>query len=323
LFSLDLNNFLDLKKMIFESTAGHIGLIQNILEVVAQFITLNMHAGKSSDDFWTEEKLKELLTSGLMENSIQQCRAVCLDDTDDLIAPIANEFLDGFDDQILYDSKKHDWFVKLGIFNVKVDIDKQTHYINFTAPLIRRAFIMKSFQPLVYNEYYKMPIILKDFVIDCLCKLRKSNLLSSNALLTCGGLNEAKFRLEFFFIARSLLGSRGGKIDPEVGRVFQASNDAVDFYINGKYKWAIEFLVEGDRLGSHLKRFNEGESYLAIPRHQHIVVNFMNKKGLPVNTSKYVCTQKNEFLNVWYTPSFDNLMVQYEDEEKFVITIQE
>lgn len=59
----------------------------------------------------------------------------------------------------------------------------------------------------------------------CLKNMRKENLLNSHATSTCGGLNESKVKLEFFFIARQLLGNRA-RIDPEVGFVFKTKDNA-------------------------------------------------------------------------------------------------
>lgn len=52
----------------------------------------------------------------------------------------------------------------------------------------------------------------------------------------------------------------GIHVSPHIGKVF-GNDGIVDLYI-AKYKWAIDLLIDGDRLGEHHNRFKTGNNYL-------------------------------------------------------------
>jgi hypothetical protein len=159
----------------------------------------------------------------------------------------------------------HAGLIKSGIFIVTEGENREL-YLEFVCPLIRRAFMHVAF-PLLVTNNYSMPLTLYQFIIDCLKQFRTNSFSESLSASSGSHLLESKFHFELFSIARGLLGTRG-RIDLEVGRVFLSNVEpkcpAVDFYINGEYKWAIELMVEGDRLKEHLERFRQGKKYAAI-----------------------------------------------------------
>lgn len=112
-------------------------------------------------------------------------------------------------------------------------------------------------------------------------------------------------------MARQLIGGRA-RIDPEVGQVFTtADNAAVDFYISGKYKWAIEFLVESDRVDHHLKRFAEkGGCYKPFPCLEFLVVDFVRIESPEATLRKYMCCNSPGYFRVTYSTEFTQFTVE-------------
>lgn len=98
-------------------------------------------------------------------------------------------------------------------------------------------------------------------------------------------------------------------IDPEVGYVFQGTFHAVDFYINGNCQWAIEFVVNSDRIQHHMNRFDSEKGvYSAIPYQQYLIVNFVD-----VTNKKKKLLTHDCLMTVQYTQSFDKWMIHYKD----------
>mmetsp|Transcript_21410 Transcript_21410/g.31000 ORF Transcript_21410/g.31000 Transcript_21410/m.31000 type:complete len:173 (+) Transcript_21410:1035-1553(+) len=145
--------------------------------------------------------------------------------------------------------------------------------------------LVRSLDDLHIDPFYILPKQLSEFMLNCLSRFESSSLLQSQcrARNSSDELLERKFQMDFYWIAPSLLLSHL-KIDPDVGHNF-GEDFAVDFKVNGKHNWAIEFLVESSCVGEHLQRFKPGWKYYdALPFFQHIVVNFVS----------YACTDTND-----------------------------
>jgi hypothetical protein len=92
-------------------------------------------------------------------------------------------------------------------------------------------------------------------------------------------LLERFWQMEFYRIATALLPATN-YVSADVGRVF-GSDCAVDFYVNDKKKWLVEFLIEGDKLASHVSRFAPGGSYSTFPYNEYVIVDFRMEIGPP------------------------------------------
>lgn len=308
----ELNDFEVAQEQIFHSCEGHVGLVTTVLNELIDYSKEMVPKEGFSEIPLSEERVLKFLLSPRLADAIRSTRSFALDNSVpfETLNNIAMAFLDN--PQVSYEPA-HDKLIKSGIFVVKAN--ELDSFITFSAPLIRRAFI--SF--VLYNQLALGPLgqtfgtSVKDFMMACLASLRKENLLRSNALSVRGNLNEAKFKMEFFNIARQLLCGRA-RIDPEVGQVFKISDNAsVDFYVNGSYQWAIEFLVESDRVSAHLDRFTEDGTYKPIPCNDYIVVDFVFRRSDSGQLRKSRYQNKSVYLRVIYDETFSKLTVAHLD----------
>lgn len=103
---------------------------------------------------------------------------------------------------------------------------------------------------------------------------------------------EAVFQ-HLFMVGLALKTPPTCNICPEMSRVFQESsnelsehiNGRINFYINGNRRWGIELLVNGDRIGGHMARFEEGGRYFALRVRDYIVVDL--RRQFNRNFSRY------------------------------------
>lgn len=260
-----------LSNSIYNSTNGHIGLLQLIVE--------NMHTKviRTAKKNGTNLRLTDLMHFLFSHHLNVMVKSSRCFDIDVNVVPIGvRESLKvlAFDSstEIIFDSTLHAALVQGGV----VFVDSCGH-LKYTCPLVRSAFLssLRSLDDVPVVQHYALPQNLSDFMLDCLTRFKKASFTGSNCTgLNCDNVRESKFQMEFYSVARSLLLSHL-KIDQDVGHNF-GHDLAVHFYINGKHNWAIEFLVDSDRLGEHIKRFKEGGKYFCvIPYLQHIVVNFI------------------------------------------------
>lgn len=90
-----------------------------------------------------------------------------------------------------------------------------------------------------------------------------------------------------------------GYVSVEVGKVF-TNKGSVDIYIS-KYKWAIEILIDGNRLNEHWKRFQPGNSLLLTFRSVYDSVDsveWYTKIYIISSDGKYARIPINDFLLV-------------------------
>jgi hypothetical protein len=308
----ELNGFDVAREQIFHSCEGHIGLVTSVLNELIDYSKEVIQKDDANNILLSEEKVLKFMISPRLADAIRNSRSFALDKkvSFETLNNIAMMFLDS--PTVLIEPGENDKLVKSGIFVVKVY--GLNSFIMFSAPLIRRAFIS-------HVLYHKAVVgtsgqtfsctSVKNFIMTCLLNLRKEHLLKSNALSVGGNLNEAKFKIEFFFIARQLLCGRA-RIDPEVGQVFKTvDNASVDFYINGNYQWAIEFLVESDRVNAHLDRFADDGKYKPIPCKDYVVVDFVFRQSDSGKLRKSRYHRNSGYFRVIYDETFSKLTVEH------------
>lgn len=301
--------YMEAKAHIFSSTAGHVGLITTIFNALDAY-SKEMLQRDDPNLALSEQQVLEFLLSPRLADAVRESRSYALSVQSEIMATVANRFLE--EPCVSYDSAQHDVLIRSGLLVLEtkgLDI-----LVSFTAPLIRRAFILHflSGQALLRQHSltsceFKTP---KAFLFACLGSLSRRSLLNSQAVCTRGNLNETKFKLEVFFVARQLIGARA-RIDPEVGQVLKtADNAVVDFYISGKYNWAIAFLVESDRVGQPLQRFAEdGGCYRPIPCLEFLVVDFVRSEGTTRRESQ--CANNRGYFRVGYSSDLTQFTVEH------------
>lgn len=310
----ELDGFETARDQIYQSCEGHVGLVTTVLNELIDYSKEVIQKDARCIVQLPEEKILEFLISPRLASAIRSSRSFALGKDVPLttLSNIAMMFL-GSHHTVAYEPVIHDKLVKSGIFVVKNNgLDT---VVTFSAPVIRRAFILHALHHLSANDEVTSGETFTDvrtFVVACLRSLRRENLLKSNALLTHGNLNESKFKVEFFRIAHQLLCGRAG-IDPEVGQVFKtADNASVDFYISGNFQWAIEFIIDSDRVRSHLERFADDGKYKPIPCKDYLVVDFvLRRSDSPGKLGKSRFSSNNGYVRVIYDENFSRLKVEH------------
>lgn len=315
LLSSELVGHTEAQNRVFESCGGHIGLVTTVFNELADYGKACVQV--SGDLHLPEEKILTFLMSPRLADAVRGCRSFALDsyEANATVNLIAKMFLS--DETVEYDPTQHDKYIKSGIFVVK-EVDT-TRLIMFSAPLIRRAFItmalssrsVQTWRPFKFHS-------LQEFIMACLGALKRDTLRASNSVSTAGHLNEAMFKMEFYFVASQLLCGRA-RIDPEVGQIFKTDGNAlVDFYVNGEYRWLIEFLVGSDRLGEHLRRFEDGGKYKKIPCKQFAVVDFVMRSSLAEKPNRSRFRDFPEYFRVIYDNSLTAFSVENQDKETII-----
>jgi len=116
--------------------------------------------------------------------------------------------------------------------------------------------------------------------------LKPEVLRNTLALLSSGVPRENVWQKEFYRVATSHL-PHEYVLSAEVGKIYGEEIDeagttkAVDFYVDHKLKWMIEFLVEGRGLAEHIDRFATTGRYSTIPRNDWLIVDFRVNVGVP------------------------------------------
>jgi hypothetical protein len=294
-------------RAIAKATRGHVGLIAIIKdELFYQKKQVNQVGG----DF-TASLVLAYLISHHLRIAIGNSRCLSADCITSLSEPVREELVElaySKDEaviEVFYMSVNHSNLVKSGILFVD-----DNGCVKFTMPIIKSAFLsqlrsltLASLPRIQYN----MPATVSHFVIDCMKRFCKDSLASSvsTSVGKRKGLIESKFQMEFYTVARCLLKSHL-KIDPDVGSHFGGALD-VDFYINGKTRWAIEFLVNSDRLKRHIGRFETGGKYHnVIPFLQYVVVDFVaGLEGAEIFLKSKYASSAN-YMRVFYSSNFES-----------------
>jgi len=96
-------------------------------------------------------------------------------------------------------------------------------------------------------------------------------------------LNEDAWDKEFYRVLANNL-TCACHISSQAGQSFsdeqsKRKEEALDFYIDGKLQWMIEFIVEGRRLVEHVERFDRAKGrYKKIPMKDWLIVDMRKKK---------------------------------------------
>jgi hypothetical protein len=316
-----------LSDAMYNSTNGHIGLLQLIVENMRDKVILP--AKKKGMDLRLTDLMLFLFSHNL-NVLVKNSRCFYIDVKNVHMSVRESLKVLAFDSstEILYDPTLHATLVQGGV----VFVDSDGH-LKYTCPLVRSAFLslLRSLDDVPVVQHYTLPLILSDFMLDCLSRFKKASFTGSYCTtLNCHNIMESKFQMEFYSVARSLLLSHL-KIDPDVGHNF-GHDLAVDFYINGKHNWAIEFLVDSDRLGEHIKRFKEGGKYFGvIPYSQHIVVNFLffadDASGMIANIQETDRVSSSKFktelhyMRVHYPVDFSKIVVVFNQQYHEIVVV--
>jgi hypothetical protein len=118
---------------------------------------------------------------------------------------------------------------------------------------------------------------LSDLCIEAVTRMnpeifRKSASKTSDS----GALYERQWQNEFYRCCYSLL-PNGTGISPDVGPLYEAKG-YIDYFIDSKHGWGIELLREGSALNSHLRRFDDGGKYQAIPLNDWLCIDFRRSR---------------------------------------------
>jgi hypothetical protein len=107
---------------------------------------------------------------------------------------------------------------------------------------------------------------------------------------------DAVFQHEFYAALSSIL-PPSYFICPELSHVFpeeqQIDNHEniagkVDFYINGKVRWGIELLIQGDAISEHVNRFAAEGNYAPLCVSDYIIIDFRRTvSGNPSNVASF------------------------------------
>jgi hypothetical protein len=297
-------------RAITVATRGHVGLIaimkDELFHQKKQVAQVGGHFSASS--------VLAYLMSHHLRVAIGNSRCIAAESIISLSDTVRDELLDlacSEDEanvEVFYEPVNHSNLVKSGILLVD-----DNGFVKFTMPIIKSVFL-SQLRSLTLTSLprmqYNMPTTVSEFVIDCLKHFSKDNLVNSVSI-SIGkrrGLIESKFQMEFYAVARRLLKSHL-KIDPDVGSHFGGAL-AVDFYINGNTRWAIEFLVNSDRLNEHIGRFKLGGKYhKVIPFLQYIVVDFVAGLQGAETFLKGKYASSENYMRVFYSLDFESWIV--------------
>jgi len=122
------------------------------------------------------------------------------------------------------------------------------------------------------------PISITHLVLSTLPLLNAQHLLSTKGVhANKENPLEDIWQKELYSILTSLV-PVSYNVSASVGRIFSTSNTAsqglVDFYIDDKLQWMLEFVSEGSDLAGHLNRFKKNGEYMFIPRKSWLIVDF-------------------------------------------------
>jgi energy-coupling factor transporter ATP-binding protein EcfA2 len=161
----------------------------------------------------------------------------------------------------------------------------------FTSPLAERFYSKLLFPNRAYNYSPQSPQELIQKVIESM----SASVLRHSVVGTDDFPKEAVFQ-HLFMTGLSLHTPPTCYICPEMSRVFsdfphqpeQHINGEIDFYLNGSLRWGIELLVNGDKIGQHMSRFEVNGKYAALGVKDYIVVNLQgNYNRIATNITRY------------------------------------
>jgi hypothetical protein len=188
---------------------------------------------------------------------------------------------------------------------------RSTDRLAFSAPIIRMAYISNAYGRTLQDSL--QPRNLPETVIEAIKRMNPNYLKNSLSLGEKNRLVERQWQNEFYRALCSML-SINDYVSPDVGQVF-GSKGAIDFYINGNKKWAVELLREGDRMDEHEERFLSGGVYASMKReiNDWLIVDFRRED------KKIRGPIRNNFMHVLYSADYSKAKICRKDQE--VLTI--
>eukprot|EP00771_Trimastix_marina_P000677 gnl/Trimastix_PCT/170.p1 GENE.gnl/Trimastix_PCT/170~~gnl/Trimastix_PCT/170.p1 ORF type:complete len:520 (-),score=25.27 gnl/Trimastix_PCT/170:225-1700(-) len=139
---------------------------------------------------------------------------------------------------------------------------------DFASPLVRSYYLQASTvsRPTV-SRPTTVPVSLRSLLMMGIPRINVGRVLQSIE----GPDKERIWQMELYRAISSCLPPEN-QLSPDVGHFFSSAG-YLDFYVNHVLCWGLEILVNGNRLGGHLKRFQEGGVYAEIPLHDWYVID--------------------------------------------------
>lgn len=138
---------------------------------------------------------------------------------------------------------------------------------------------------------YEMPIKIKDFVVDVICKFKASILKNSLSRKQTTALNEIAYHQEFYRVTASLY---KGSINANVGSWYGVLG-ALDLYLNQATQFGFEFLISGRQIDEHIGRFTGRNA--TIPLKQHAVIDFYEHAGTEAEAHQRLGNLQRRLIN--------------------------
>jgi hypothetical protein len=250
----------DLSKF-FESETYHIGVVMAGMRMLADM-------RKPTDLGITEERALVALRKERFTGSLERCFRL----PDDLPEHFKDRLLDVVtgesEDDIFVDDQSLVPFIRAGL------LTKGGKFANVAATWYynRRCFP---------NRATQAPETLDELITGAVHLISAKRLSDT---LEQGFPKEATFQ-HLFNEAMSQLLPLHNAIIPELNTFATDSNGTpvtgeLDFYVNGKLRWSVELLRNGDKIGQHIRRFdpNNGK-YRKVDMRDYIVVDCRGPKG--------------------------------------------
>lgn len=125
---------------------------------------------------------------------------------------------------------------------------------------------------------------------------------------------EKCLQMEFYSSARSIKPKDlTKKIGFEMGSFFNAEG-LLDFYVNSKYEWGIELIIQSNEVKEHLNRFKLGGTYYYLSLKDWGFINFIRK-----NDQYY---KEEKLWNVIVEEDLSQITIINEKDEKFTFELK-
>ena len=196
-----------------------------------------------------------------------------------------------------------DSLVQLGI--LVSDADGQCR---LRSPLVR-TFLLLVLCPRSEVDTVNFDKNIDNFLVSVLENMNTSILRNTLSRGIDDKILERQWQMEFYRCVLFVL-PPSFSVSPDVGATF-GSAGFLDFYINGKLNWAIELLREGNKIGEHLERFDQGGMYHSkIPYQEHRILDFrsVDKKALKKDHALWTIYYSEDYTRILIScsnPSYD------------------
>jgi len=143
----------------------------------------------------------------------------------------------------------------------------------FACPLISRCMQFLLFSHPSLNRTVSD---LKSFVLASFYNFRRSQLANTQSLNLDGLVCEKFWQSEFYYASTRELPA-DTYVSSEVGSNFKNIKGIIDFVIDTKLNWGVEFLIETNNADEHLVRFQTFGIYASAKFSDYLVVEFKKK----------------------------------------------